>query len=63
MISAVKRVMGQYNAHRQDIADQFPEFPEKVVRAKLQKLVNRKILDGCTCGCYGGFTFIEGASA
>lgn len=31
------------------------EAPEKVLRAKLAKLVKRGILDGCTCGCRGDF--------
>lgn len=30
-------------------------FPEKVVLAKLRKLVRQKVIRGCACGCRGDF--------
>jgi hypothetical protein len=38
-----------------DIRDQYSDVPEKVLVAKLNKLVKRGLLDGCTCGCRGDF--------
>jgi hypothetical protein len=38
-----------------DIADALPDFPQKVILAKLRKMVRRGIVDGCTCGCRGDF--------
>lgn len=33
--------------------------PWKVVNAKLAKLINRGLLDGCTCGCRGDFELTD----
>lgn len=41
------------------IADRFPEFPEAVVRAKLNRMVRKGYLNGCTCGCRGDFTLTK----
>ena len=30
-------------------------FPNKLVLAKLRKLINKGIIDGCACGCRGDF--------
>lgn len=34
----------------------FPEVPERVLLAKLRRLVRAEKLDGCACGCRGDFT-------
>lgn len=34
-------------------------FPEKVVLAKMRSMVKRGLVDGCTCGCRGGFALTE----
>ncbi|MFH0982173.1 MAG: hypothetical protein V2A79_11600 [Planctomycetota bacterium] len=34
-------------------------YPEKVVLAKLRRLVAQGVLDGCGCGCRGDFFIIE----
>lgn len=31
------------------------DTPEKLVLAKMQKLIKRKLVDGCCCGCRGDF--------
>lgn len=36
-----------------DIQEQMPNFPSKVVLAKLRALKKRGIIDGCDCGCRG----------
>lgn len=36
-------------------------YPEKVVRAKLQQMVNGGLISGCCCGCRGDFTLVEPA--
>lgn len=41
-----------------DIFDLFPEFPAKLVRAKLDKMVRAGKLGGCTCGCRGDFEIV-----
>ena len=33
----------------------YPNLPEKVVLAKARKLIRRKLIDGCDCGCRGDF--------
>ena len=30
-----------------------PEYPAKVVHAKIRRLMTRSLLDGCPCGCRG----------
>jgi len=42
-----------------DICKVWDNVPPKVIRAKLQKLIERKLIDGCACGCVGGFTVIH----
>ena len=32
-----------------------PNTPEKIVHAKLNKLIRRGLVDGCTCGCRGDY--------
>lgn len=40
-----------------DIAGMRPEWPEKVLLAKANKLIRRKLMGGCPCGwCRGDFT-------
>ena len=38
-----------------DTQRELPQFPEKVVRAKLASMVRRKVIKGCACGCRGDF--------
>jgi hypothetical protein len=33
--------------------------PEKVIRAKVRKLIGRGLLDGCPCGCRGDFEITD----
>ena len=48
-------------AFTRDIQAALPEFPEKVVLAKLRSLVKRGMLNGCACGCRGDFHRSEGS--
>lgn len=43
-------------ASRQMIEDALPEFPPKVVLAKLYQMSHKGRLDGCACGCSGPFS-------
>lgn len=45
-------------AHIWDLTPKFPEFPERLVRAKLYKMIRAKKISGCTCGCRGDFEVI-----
>lgn len=36
-----------------------PGVPDKLVLAKMQKLIDRGLVDGCTCGCRGDFELTE----
>jgi hypothetical protein len=36
----------------------YARMPEEVVMAKAQYLIDRGLLDGCTCGCRGEFEVI-----
>jgi hypothetical protein len=39
-----------------DIGTVFPTFPEKVILAKAQRVLDRGLLsEGCACGCRGDF--------
>jgi hypothetical protein len=42
-------------AHAWDVQAALPAHPPKVVAAKLRKLVRRKLVTGCFCGCRGDF--------
>lgn len=44
-----------------DLARLFPDAPEKVVLAKLRKLIKRGLITGCTCGCRGDFELSRSA--
>lgn len=35
--------------------DNWPNLPWKIVQAKAKRLVKRKVIDGCTCGCRGDY--------
>ncbi len=35
------------------VRDAFPGVPEKVLRAKGQRLIDRDLMTGCMCGCRG----------
>jgi hypothetical protein len=32
-----------------------PRTPDKLALAKMQRLIQRKLVDGCCCGCRGDF--------
>ena len=32
-----------------------PNTPEKLIRAKMSKLINKDYVEGCSCGCRGDF--------
>jgi hypothetical protein len=36
-----------------DLEEAFPEFPYKVVLAKVRALIRNGYVDGCGCGCRG----------
>lgn len=38
--------------------DCFPDVPEKVVLAKLRKLLKRGLVRGCGCGCRGDWRLL-----
>lgn len=52
LVSKLHRNLG---ASLWDVQLAIPEFPPKVVQAKLRSLVKRGLLKGCACGCRGDF--------
>lgn len=42
-----------------DLHKLWSTIPEKVINAKLKKMVDRGLLDGCPCGCRGDFTVTD----
>jgi hypothetical protein len=51
---------GSKTASRFAIGEHLPVgFPAKVVLAKLTKMCNQGLVDGCTCGCSGQFRRID----
>lgn len=49
------RVCEDDNDVRHAFPDKF-ETPHKLVLAKMGKLIQRGLVDGCACGCRGDFT-------
>lgn len=45
-------------ANRWDVAA-ILDMPEKVVLAKAKRLIKRKVIQGCWCGCRGDFVVLE----
>lgn len=41
------------------LQEALPQYPPKVVQAKLKSMVKRKLLTGCACGCRGDFRVIS----
>lgn len=46
-----------------DIEKRLPDVPGKVLAAKLEALVRRGLIDGCTCGCRGDFFLLPAGRA
>lgn len=46
--------------NRWAIRDALPQFPDKVILAKLRQMVTSGRLYGCACGCRGDFTIPSG---
>lgn len=42
-----------------EVFEGLPAYPQNVVRAKLSKLIRRRIIKGCICGCRGDFTVTQ----
>lgn len=71
LLMAVKRIRAEkaegkpfsqaqlFSADRWELQRAFDQFPPKVVLAKLRSLLRRGLLDGCGCGCSGGFFLTE----
>ncbi len=41
-----------------DLRDEL-QLPPNLVRAKIERLIDRGLVDGCACGCRGDFTVTE----
>lgn len=52
MIDAVKHLSSEQECTTEDIYELFDNFPRKVVRAKLIRLIDKDYIDGCACGCF-----------
>lgn len=59
MLQAVRRHATNIGASIWNIQADFPDFPHKVVRAKLHALLRRRLIVGCCCGCRGDFGLTE----
>ena len=42
-----------------DIEQRIETWPEKILRAKLSKMLRKGLVNGCCCGCRGDFTLTE----
>jgi hypothetical protein len=42
-----------------DAARGWPSMPAKLVVAKARRLVHKRLINGCCCGCRGGFEITE----
>ena len=52
VVDAAKKA-GAYWATVQQVCEAIPEFPYKIVHAKIRQMIYKKRLDGCPCGCRG----------
>lgn len=44
---------------RDELEQELPNVPRKVLLAKMGKLIGRKLVDGCNCGCSGIFSVTD----
>lgn len=51
MIDSVAHLSKGEGCTTEDIYELFDEYPRKVVRAKLHRLIKKDYLEGCACGC------------
>ncbi len=49
--------------HTWDVQERYPDVPPKVVAAKLSKLLRRRLVTGCDCGCRGDWELTARGSA
>lgn len=42
-----------------DICNLWSSVPPKIILSKLNTLIKRGLIDGCTCGCRGDFEVVE----
>ena len=42
-----------------DVEEHFPEYPGKVVAAKMRAVIRNGLVDGCDCGCRGDFVLTD----
>lgn len=46
-----------FNGYENSIGQSMPlNTPPKIITAKIVKLIKRKLVTGCSCGCRGDFT-------
>jgi hypothetical protein len=58
LIAVVALTAGGHRGHVGDLAIVFAA-PEKVIRAKLRRTMDRDLVDGCACGCRGDVELLE----
>lgn len=52
LIDAVEHMSKEQCCTAADIYELFDEFPRKVIRTKLNRLIKQDYIEGCTCGCH-----------
>lgn len=45
--------------HMANLSEAYPDFPQKVILAKMNALIRRGFVSGCGCGCRGDFAITE----
>lgn len=51
----IAAVLTGHAEHVATAPQDYPDMPQKIVLAKAKRLIRRKLLDGCYCGCRGDF--------
>ena len=54
-----KRKYRNLGAGRWEFESALPQFPPKVILAKLRQMLKKNAIVGCGCGCRGDFLFSE----
>jgi hypothetical protein len=58
MLSDIQAVLAGVPLSKRNYPDEFDGVPRKVVLAKAKRLIDRKVIDGCPCGCRGDFEIL-----
>jgi len=63
ILRSLAALPGGETANLEDILNHRSGYPVKAVKERLNSLIRRKLITGCTCGCRGEFAITEAGKA